>query len=731
MKQLFRKFKQISILILAIAFIGCEDDDAALPTVTAGFTYTLSDAGVATFINISENANKYTWSFGDQNNTASSLIDPVFAYAVGSYTVKLTAINVAGSSDTFESTIMVLDKDAPLIALLGDATINLTLGDTFTDPGATALDEVDGDITANIVVGGDTVDTSTEGTYVITYNVSDAQGNAAIEVERTVIVSAIACEDDTEQTLSAAGLNITFLTDPGVTTDKDNGVNQFFQDDVGYEYVNNPDVDNDVNKSCKVGKVTNGNQNAWDNLQMNFADKFTFSSGDNITMKVYSPQSGYKVTIKLENKLDGQNINSGDIPSTSATTKTNEWEELTFDVGELKSDEYDRIVIFFDLETQNGNTYYFDDLKLNSGGGGGGGNCVPETMQEINSSNLDITFMSDPATTADKDNGVNQFFQDDVVYEYADNPDFSGSVNTSCKVGKVTNGNQNAWDNLQMNFADKFTFSSGDNITMKVYSPQSGYKVTIKLENKLDGQNINSGDIPSTSATTKTNEWEELTFNVGELKSDEYDRIVIFFDLETQNGNTYYFDDLKLNRGSGGGGGGGGGGTGGCTGTLVSATGFPVNFEGCETFMATDGSVKFGDAISAELAANPSQSGINTSDFVLKVDKPAGASHWEGVQNGFPTDFDSSLTFKVKIYTTKPNVRYVFEISNDPNDNGVGNPAGIPIVVANANEWTEVQVTFPNVPPGGHNNFVIKPDDEGSDTVSVGAIHYFDDIRLE
>ena len=85
---IFRKLKQISVLILAIAFIGCEEDDAVLPTATAGFTYTLSDEGVATFINTSENANKYMWSFGDQGESTSSLIDPVFAYPVGAYTVK-------------------------------------------------------------------------------------------------------------------------------------------------------------------------------------------------------------------------------------------------------------------------------------------------------------------------------------------------------------------------------------------------------------------------------------------------------------------------------------------------------------------------------------------------------------------------------------------------------------------------------------------------------------------
>ena len=230
MKKLIRTFKQISILFLVITLFGCEEDVVTLPTVTAGFTYTLSDEGVATFINTSENADNYTWSFGNQDGTTSSLINPVFDYAVGSYTVKLTASSVAGSSDMFEDTLMILDNEVPLIALIGEATISLTIGDTFTDPGVTALDEVDGDITADVVVGGDTVDTNVEGTYVITYNVTDAQGNAAEEVERTVIVSAIACDDETEESLSSANLNMTFLTDPGTTATQGSEVGKFFED---------------------------------------------------------------------------------------------------------------------------------------------------------------------------------------------------------------------------------------------------------------------------------------------------------------------------------------------------------------------------------------------------------------------------------------------------------------------------------------------------------------------
>jgi hypothetical protein len=94
-------------------------------------------------------------------------------------------------SETFTITLsggVVEDTEPPVITLLGDNPMNLTVGDTFTDPGATAVDNVDGDLTESIVVGGDTVDTSTAGTYVITYNVSDAAGNAAEEVTRTVNV---------------------------------------------------------------------------------------------------------------------------------------------------------------------------------------------------------------------------------------------------------------------------------------------------------------------------------------------------------------------------------------------------------------------------------------------------------------------------------------------------------------------------------------------------------------
>ena len=63
------------------------------------------------------------------------------------------------------------------------------LGKPYVDAGASATDSFEGDLTAKVAVGGDTVDTSTEGVYTLTYNVSDSAGNAAVEVTRKVTVT--------------------------------------------------------------------------------------------------------------------------------------------------------------------------------------------------------------------------------------------------------------------------------------------------------------------------------------------------------------------------------------------------------------------------------------------------------------------------------------------------------------------------------------------------------------
>ena len=83
---------------------------------------------------------------------------------------------------------------APVVTLNGEAAIEVAVGDTFIDPGATALDDVGGDLTSYINVSG-TVDTATEGLYTLTYSVIDSAGNTG-SVSRVVTVVAPAPAPD-------------------------------------------------------------------------------------------------------------------------------------------------------------------------------------------------------------------------------------------------------------------------------------------------------------------------------------------------------------------------------------------------------------------------------------------------------------------------------------------------------------------------------------------------------
>lgn len=79
------------------------------------------------------------------------------------------------------------DKKAPEIALNGDAEMTVEAGSEFSDPGYTATDNYDGDLTDKVSVTGD-VDTSKPGDYEIKYSVADSSKNES-KVKRTVHVT--------------------------------------------------------------------------------------------------------------------------------------------------------------------------------------------------------------------------------------------------------------------------------------------------------------------------------------------------------------------------------------------------------------------------------------------------------------------------------------------------------------------------------------------------------------
>ena len=113
----------------------------------------------------------------------------------GDTVVTITATDKAGVLTVASATAQILedemsapsDTTAPVITLVGAATITLDWGSAYSDAGATATDNLDSSVTVN---SSGTVNTAKPGVYTISYTASDAANNSAAPVVRTVIVSA-------------------------------------------------------------------------------------------------------------------------------------------------------------------------------------------------------------------------------------------------------------------------------------------------------------------------------------------------------------------------------------------------------------------------------------------------------------------------------------------------------------------------------------------------------------
>ena len=627
MKNLINTLKKVSLLILAISFIGCDNDEAVLPQLKAGFTHTINaNTGTVTFINTSINASTYEWDFGDEENTTSRLINPVNVYENGTYLVVLKSSNVAGAFDIFS-------------------------------------DE-------------------------ITINVAEVVGT---------------CDAETEESLAASDLNITFMSDPTASITSEGAT---------FEWIDNPDFENDVNTSCKVGQIIKLGNNPWDNNQIDLDAKLDFNANEGLKLKVWSSVANTEVRIKLEEIGTPAN----NVEKFLTTTVTNGWEEVSFAFTSADSDKYNKIVIFFDLNANNTDTYYFDDLMLygEGSGGGGGGNCTPETTESYSAANLNMSFQTDP--TAD-------FINDGSGFSWIDNPDFDNAVNSSCKVGQVVRGNNNPWDNNQYDLDAKLDFNANSGLKIKVWSARPNTEVRLKLE-----EIGNAGNFSEQFLTTSvTSGWEELTFPFAAADSNKFNKVVIFFDLNTTSTDTYYFDDLKL-YGNGSGGGGGGGGSYNLT--------LPIDFETTGHGASWTWNVfENGSNPALEFVANPNASGINTSATVAKITALQAGQPYVGTETahgemGITWDLTASNDIiKIMVYKT---------VISDVGIKLV-NPAGgaqAEIKVANTviNAWEELTFDFSsrigNGLDGSTNidQIVIFPDFNAR---SSDNVIYFDNITFQ
>ncbi|MBW1298455.1 immunoglobulin-like domain-containing protein [Aquimarina litoralis] len=178
-----------------------------------------------------------------------------FVDAVGQYTIRYNATDASGNMATeFTRTVNVVDTTAPIITLTGANPQEIELGSGYTELGATTDD---GSMIS--IDSSDFVDAV--GQYTITYNATDASGNMAVEVTRTVNVV-----DTTAPVITLTGANPQEIelgsgyTELGATTDDGSMVaidSSDFVDAVGQYTIRYNATDASGNMAIEVTRTVN------------------------------------------------------------------------------------------------------------------------------------------------------------------------------------------------------------------------------------------------------------------------------------------------------------------------------------------------------------------------------------------------------------------------------------------------------------------------------------------
>lgn len=170
-----------TLLLLSPVTISSNSENAACAAVgdTVTLNFTASESlGASTTVMIagqtvplvSLGGNMYSASTTLTVSTSEGVVSfMIHPYDSGNVAATTTTTTTNDSSVTFDMT-------PPVINLNGSANLDIPFSANFTDPGATATDNLDAEIT---VVASGTIDTEDPGTQTITYTATDCAGNTA------------------------------------------------------------------------------------------------------------------------------------------------------------------------------------------------------------------------------------------------------------------------------------------------------------------------------------------------------------------------------------------------------------------------------------------------------------------------------------------------------------------------------------------------------------------------
>tara|TARA_B100001093_G_scaffold141762_1_gene134266 strand:- start:83 stop:1369 length:1287 start_codon:yes stop_codon:yes gene_type:complete len=106
------------------------------------------------------------------------------------YYVRSFLTNALGEfyGNEVEFTTNILDTTPPVITIIGDNPLEINIGENYTEFGATAIDDIDGDITQDIIIDSSNINTTLVGSYVVTYSVADSSNNLTVEVRVVIVI---------------------------------------------------------------------------------------------------------------------------------------------------------------------------------------------------------------------------------------------------------------------------------------------------------------------------------------------------------------------------------------------------------------------------------------------------------------------------------------------------------------------------------------------------------------
>ncbi|MEY4926768.1 MAG: hypothetical protein RI894_1204, partial [Bacteroidota bacterium] len=246
-----------------------------------------------------------------------------------------------------------------------------------------------------------------------------------------------------------------------------------------------------------------------------------------MTMRVWSPDAGIVVRLKVEEQLNGGNF----IETDATTTMAGAWETLTFNFANPASAPFNPAFVYkkasvffnFGVVPAADKTYYWDDMML-----------LPAPPAVVD---LPVTF----------DNAAINYGLTD--FGNANSSIVADPTMPTNMVGKTIKAAGAAtWAGTTVGaavgFANPVPFAPGMTaMTLRVWSPDAGTVVRLKVEDANDASRF----VETDATTTAAGQWETLVFNYPNYNpAYVYKKASVFFAFGTSPSadKTYYWDDM-------------------------------------------------------------------------------------------------------------------------------------------------------------------------------------------